>query len=112
MREGLKYDVVGDAFSHRTAYIEEAIRVLRQSLMLGHAPMPIGLHVAVPNGDKAIPQILSALPMDVESVALTRPTLDDVFIELTGRQLRDEEGSAMAGFRTAMASRTRQGRAF
>jgi ABC-2 type transport system ATP-binding protein len=111
--EGLKRSIGGDVLTLHTADDEEAIRIMRGSLNL--EPQTVaggGIHVAVPNGDKAIPQILSALPMEVQSVALTRPTLDDVFIELTGRQLRDEQGDAMGGFRTAMASRTRQGRGF
>jgi ABC-2 type transport system ATP-binding protein len=109
--EGLKRSIGGDALTVKTSDDDKAMKLLKNKLKLDpHAVASGGIHVAVRNGDAAIPKILKAMPMQVHSVTLTRPTLDDVFIELTGRQLRDEQGDAMAGFRTAMASRTRQGR--
>jgi hypothetical protein len=30
----------------------------------------------------------------MEAIGLRRPTLDDVFLHLTGREIRDPEGSA------------------
>jgi ABC-2 type transport system ATP-binding protein len=109
--EGLKRSIGGDVLTMRTADDEKAIRLLRTKLKLDpHAVAGGGIHVAVRNGDAAIPKILRTIPFEVRTVTLTRPTLDDVFIELTGRQLRDEQGDMMAGFRAAMASRTRQGR--
>jgi ABC-2 type transport system ATP-binding protein len=44
------------------------------------------------NGDAAIPAVLRealACGINVETVGLTRPTLDDVFLSLTGRSLRE-----------------------
>ncbi len=109
--DGLKRSIGGDALTLRTADDEKAARLLKTKLKLDpHTVSGGGVHVAVRNGDAAIPKILKSIPFEVHSVTLTRPTLDDVFIELTGRQLRDEQGDVMAGFRTAMASRTRQGR--
>jgi ABC-2 type transport system ATP-binding protein len=109
--EGLKHSIGGDAIMLKTADDDEAERVLKRRRMKP-VRMKDGIHVAVKNGEAAIPRILSAMSMQVHSVQLTRPTLDDVFIELTGRQLRDEDGDRMMGFRNAMASRTRQGRSF
>jgi ABC-2 type transport system ATP-binding protein len=48
----------------------------------------------VPRGDTALPELLRAL--DAEGIAMVsvqvhRPTLDDVFLTLTGRTLRDAE---------------------
>ncbi len=109
--DGLKRSTGGDVLTLHTADDSKAARLLKTKLKLDpHEVAGGGIHVAVRNGDAAIPKILKALPMTVDSVTLTRPTLDDVFIEMTGRQLRDEQGDIMAGFRTAMASQTRQGR--
>ncbi|MGI0082072.1 MAG: ATP-binding cassette domain-containing protein [Nitrosopumilaceae archaeon] len=47
------------------------------------------------SGDQVMPkifQISSELGIKVETIALTRPTLDDVFLSYTGRELRDENG--------------------
>jgi ABC-2 type transport system ATP-binding protein len=111
--DGLKRSVGGDVLTLQTADDDKAIKTLRTKLKLDpHAVVGGGVHVAVKNGDAAIPKVLRSLSMEVHSVTLTRPTLDDVFIELTGRQIRDEAGDMMATIRNVMASRARQGRAF
>ncbi|HEX6352224.1 ATP-binding cassette domain-containing protein [Actinophytocola sp.] len=52
----------------------------------------------VPRGDTALPELLRALDgkdIAMTSVQVQRPSLDDVFLTMTGRTLRDaEEGSA------------------
>ncbi|RZQ63464.1 ABC transporter ATP-binding protein [Amycolatopsis suaedae] len=53
----------------------------------------------VPRGDTAMPELLRALDaanIRMLSVQVNRPTLDDVFLTLTGRTLRDAEESAPA----------------
>ena len=48
----------------------------------------------VPRGDTALPELLRALDaagIPMNSVQVQRPTLDDVFLTLTGRSLRDAE---------------------
>ena len=48
----------------------------------------------VPRGDTALPELLRALDakeITMTSVQVHRPTLDDVFLTLTGRTLRDAE---------------------
>jgi len=58
------------------------------------------VRLRVPHGDAALPALLREL--DAAGVALSalsvqRPTLDDVFLTLTGRGLRDAEAAAPAG---------------
>ena len=38
-------------------------------------------------------EISSKIGIKIESMSLTKPTLDDVFLSYTGRELRDENGS-------------------
>lgn len=48
----------------------------------------------VSSGTEVIPkifQISSALGIKITSISLTRPTLDDVFISYTGREIRDDD---------------------
>jgi ABC-2 type transport system ATP-binding protein len=45
----------------------------------------------------AITRALDAAQVPVASIQLARPTLDDVFLTLTGRSLRDDSPSAAAG---------------
>ena len=51
------------------------------------------LRLSVDHGEQALPALLRSLDgagLTLESVQLARPTLDDVFLTLTGRSLRDD----------------------
>jgi ABC-2 type transport system ATP-binding protein len=51
------------------------------------------LRITVERGEEAMPALLRALDearITLQSVSLARPTLDDVFLTLTGRSLRDD----------------------
>ncbi len=56
-----------------------------------------GLAVTVftTSGDQLIPQIFqhaSNLDIKIETISLTKPSLDDVFLSFTGRELREDNG--------------------
>ena len=54
-----------------------------------------GLSVHVEKGETDLPRILRVLDgngLTVQTISLSRPTLDDVFLKHTGRTIRDEEG--------------------
>jgi ABC-2 type transport system ATP-binding protein len=53
------------------------------------------LHLYVEHGDQLVPavvRLLDAAHVEVGSIEFARPSLDDVFLEKTGRSLRDDEG--------------------
>jgi ABC-2 type transport system ATP-binding protein len=49
-----------------------------------------GLCIEAERGDELIPKLLQALTVEATSVGLKKPTLNDVFLRLTGRTIRDE----------------------
>ena len=54
------------------------------------------LNLLVDNGGHRIPEIVKLTEeakVDLDSVELHKPTLDDVFLSVTGRNIRDEEGN-------------------
>lgn len=58
----------------------------------------------VPRGDTAMPELLRALDaagIAMQSMQVTRPTLDDVFLTMTGRSLRDAEQATPAAEETS-----------
>ncbi|HXP20441.1 MAG TPA: ATP-binding cassette domain-containing protein [Streptosporangiaceae bacterium] len=58
------------------------------------------IRMTVEHGEEALPGMLRALDGDgitMESIQLARPTLDDVFLTLTGRSLRDDSPSGSQG---------------
>lgn len=65
-------------------------------------------HLTVENGERIIPRLMKLAHengFEVESVNLRKPTLEDVFINLTGRSIREEE----AGGSERMRIRQRSG---
>ena len=58
------------------------------------------LKLTVERGEQALPallRVLDAADVTLESINLSRPTLDDVFLTLTGRSLRDAPVNHAAG---------------
>jgi len=49
------------------------------------------LVVEVANGEEFLPNFLREFSTRIRSVSLRHPSLDDVFLKLTGREMRDEE---------------------
>ena len=56
---------------------------------------PDGLRFDVKDGAAFIPRLTADFPGQIRSVSVHRPTLDDVFLQLTGRAIRDEEASGL-----------------
>ena len=48
------------------------------------------LRIERPRGHEFVPQLIEAAPGLVESVSVGKPTLEDVFIRLTGQRLAAE----------------------
>jgi ABC-2 type transport system ATP-binding protein len=53
------------------------------------------LRMEVERGDEFVPELVRAITPRVEAISVSRPTLDDVFIKLTGHAIRDEEASGL-----------------
>jgi len=49
------------------------------------------LTFAVANGDEFLPTFIKEFGTKIISISLRRPTLEDVFLKLTGREIREEE---------------------
>jgi ABC-2 type transport system ATP-binding protein len=99
----LKAMVGGDVVTLCTTDDDRASEVLRG---LGAEPQRTrdGLRMEVAGGDRFIPQALRAMdeqspPVRITSVNLRRPTLEDVFVKVTGREIRDEEAGEMDSMR-------------
>jgi len=62
------------------------------------------LIIETPHGDRFIPVLMDLLrrvtpPIQVETIGLSRPTLEDVFVKLTGHAIRAAEADAAESFR-------------
>ena len=59
-------------------------------------------------GDACIPEIIKALGETVQSVRLQRPTLNDVFLKMTGKEIRDNSVSSNDTVREAVRAYRRR----
>ncbi len=60
-----------------------------------NAPAEKSIRLEVPNGRTVLPQLVRRLSTEIISVSVREPTLDDVFLSLTGRQIREESADKM-----------------
>jgi ABC-2 type transport system ATP-binding protein len=51
------------------------------------------LKLEVENGEEFLPRLFNELKTPIDSIELHKPTLEDVFLKITGRQIRQEEAS-------------------
>jgi ABC-2 type transport system ATP-binding protein len=62
---------------------------------------------SVESGEHFVPRLFAEMPIAIQSVSVSRPSLDDVFMSYTGKTIRDAE--ATIGDRNRMIA-TRFGR--
>ncbi|MBE0429040.1 MAG: ATP-binding cassette domain-containing protein [Thermoleophilia bacterium] len=112
--DDLKHRVGGDIITLRPVDAEATRRELKDRFGLNGAILeahadnsgPAGTHLRLeaPSGRTLLPQLLKGLSTEILSVTVREPTLDDVFLSLTGRQIREE---AAAGKMAVMKDRIR-----
>ncbi len=86
----LKDRVGGDIVTLKTINDEAAADELRQRFGLKVDRQNGHLHFEVAGGERFIPELVGGLSTRIQSVSLRRPTLDDVFLKLTGHGIRDD----------------------
>jgi ABC-2 type transport system ATP-binding protein len=89
----LKERVGGDVIRLTTADDPAAARELSARYHLAVAMEPAGLRFEVKDGPAFVPVLVRELAVPVRSVTISPPTLEDVFLKLTGREIRDEAAS-------------------
>ena len=105
----LKNTLGGDRVDFRfeagtPAEMEEALAVVRALPFVSQsgANEEGGYRAVVSNGEAAVPRIFEALaeqPVRIGAISLKRPSLDDVFLHFTGRELRESGGGKDEAFR-------------
>jgi ABC-2 type transport system ATP-binding protein len=89
--ESLKAAVGTDRVTIHTDDDEAAIAALRDQFEVD-AQMSEGAVVfGVASGEQFVPRLFAELRVPIRSVAVSRPTLDDVFMSFTGSTIRDAE---------------------
>jgi len=102
--DALKACVGTDTVSLETSDDQAALASLERA---GYAVQRIegGLTAFVADEEAAVGPIVAAAGVPVRTVRAHRPTLDDVFLHFTGREIREQHGEAVSMFARARGAR-------
>ena len=100
----LKASVGTDRVSISTDDDQAAIDALRARLGV-NAEMHDGqVTFGVPDGEHFVPRLFAELGLPIKSVSVARPSLDDVFMAITGRTIRDAEATSVDNMRALVGT--------
>jgi ABC-2 type transport system ATP-binding protein len=103
--EALKRRVGKDVVSIRIAEPEPLVRLLSERHGIEANPTDDGICFRTDDGESLVVELIAETKTRVQGVSVHRPTLDDVFLALTGRQIRDEASNGMTLQRTLARGR-------
>lgn len=104
----LKAQLGGDVLYLKTKDNAQAQAVLKEKLSLDVKEQNGELVITSCSGEGCVPEIIQALPGMVLSVRTQQPSLNDVFLELTGKAIRDEEVEGMDSIRHEIRAHRRK----
>jgi ABC-2 type transport system ATP-binding protein len=106
---GLKDMVGGDLVTLQAENNGAAVQELKERYNIS-AEVQDGMVVfSVPRGEEFIPEFVRGFNNRLLSVGVRRPTLDDVFLKVTGRVIREQAGSLDESMRNFIRMRMRHG---
>lgn len=93
--EELKKSVGGDVIYLKTTNNLKALSIIKEQMSLTGKIKGDELFITVTRGDACLPELIRLLGDIVKSVRVQRPTLNDVFLNLTGKEIREETPDSM-----------------
>ena len=103
----LKNALGGDLITITSRDTALAATELRQRYGIAPTVTDATVSFRVRGGESLLARFVRTFAQPVEAIALRRPTLDDVFLELTGHEIRDGRGETPGD---ATVTATRSGR--
>lgn len=86
----LKERIGGDVITIAASSIQAVRDILRQKLGVDAKEIDGALRIERARGHEFVPTIIEAAPGMIDSISVGKPTLEDVFIELTGHRLAND----------------------
>lgn len=100
----LKDGIGGDVVTLRAEDNDAALVELKEKYDLSPTIENGTISFSVPHGEQFLPKLMRSLKSRIVSIGVRRPTLDDVFLKLTGHVIRDVE----VGFKEQMKGMMRR----
>ncbi len=96
--ENLKKIASKDIITVKTADDDKSIAEIKLRYGIEARRSGSGLNFDISNGDEFLPSFIKGFGVPILSVSMHRPSLEDVFLKLTGREIREESVDAMKAF--------------
>jgi len=100
--EALKASVGKDRVQIQTPDNDAAIAALKDKFDLDAKMNEGAVTFGVTNGETFVPKLFAQLGVTINTVSVSRPSLDDVFMSYTGTTIREAEASSADGMRAFM----------
>ncbi|UCB43133.1 MAG: ATP-binding cassette domain-containing protein [Dehalococcoidales bacterium] len=100
--DNLKDSLGGDVVILEAEDSQKAILELEEKYNLSPQFQDNTITFSVPRGETFLPEFMRSFQSKLISINVHRPTLDDVFLKLTGRAIRDQEADSWTQFRRMM----------
>jgi ABC-2 type transport system ATP-binding protein len=87
-------DIISLNFENNDALLNSKNILTKENFVKELQPVDSTLHIYVDEGSRVLPlviQLLNNNDLHIQAVSLSKPTLDDVFLKLTGRKLIEPE---------------------
>ena len=104
----LKKIIGGDVIYLRTSDNLKALEEMKKTFGGDVSEKDGEIFMSTAKGDACIPEIIRLIGESVLSVRMQRPTLNDVFLRLTGKEIRDETPSSGNDVKEAVRSYRRR----
>lgn len=88
--DNLKKQIGGDVISLLTEEKDKAKKAIEREHHVSVMEDEGGIHFEIKNGETFLPRFIKKADFKILSISLRRPTLEDVFLKLTGRHIREE----------------------
>ena len=89
----LKREIGGDVITVETKDSKNLNKRILATLKVQSQVVDGSVRIERANGHEFIPQIVQAFPGEIESITLSKPTLEDVFIDKTGHKFETEDAA-------------------
>ncbi|MDI6717279.1 MAG: ATP-binding cassette domain-containing protein, partial [Actinomycetota bacterium] len=106
--ERLKEGIAREVITLSTENNEKAAKEIANKLNLQAKTINGELSLQVENGERFMPILIKTLETKINMVSLRKPTLEDVFLNLTGRKIRDEKWEGWDQVKARVRSRRRR----
>lgn len=104
--DNLKKDLKGDLITLKTSDNSAAKELIQSCFTIRPEIKGDSLYLYAENGENFVPKLFRALRnLEITSVNVRKPTLNDVFLKLTGREIREETLDAIGRMRESSRGR-------